>query len=93
MSDEEKALFIPLKTEHYRRFESGEKNWEYRRYGIRWNERTCRVGRPVTLSLGYGKRERISRTVHSFKKQWMNTPEWLDCYGEAGYAACIYLPY
>lgn len=48
-----KPLFIPLKTEFFRAFESGAKIVEYRAYGPRWNERTCMPGRSVVLSHGY----------------------------------------
>ena len=48
-----KPLFVPLKTRYFRAFEDGTKTTEYRRYGPRWNERTARIGRPVTLSHGY----------------------------------------
>jgi hypothetical protein len=61
-----KPLFIPLKTEYYRDFECGMKTVEYRLYGPRWNERTCQPGRAVTLSLGYGKRERLHGIVAGF---------------------------
>lgn len=61
-----KPLFVPLKAEYYRDFECGLKTTEYRLYGPRWNERTCRPGRPVTLSLGYGKRERLHGTIAGF---------------------------
>ena len=61
-------LFITLKSEHYEAFERGEKKFEYRRYGARQNEKTCRVGRGVTLSKGYGKKNRMRRTVESFQK-------------------------
>lgn len=63
-----KALFIPLKTEHFEAFQRGDKHAEYRIYGSRWNERTCTVGRPVTISKGYGKRARISGTVTKFDR-------------------------
>jgi hypothetical protein len=62
----ETPLFIPLKAEYYREFACGMKTTEYRLYGPRWNERTCVIGRPVTLSLGYGKRERLRGTVAGF---------------------------
>lgn len=68
-----KALFIPLKTEYYERFESGEKRDELRAYGVRWNELTCLIGRPVTLSKGYGKQNRINGVVKGFKKQHAST--------------------
>lgn len=56
MNYTEKPLFIPLKREFFDAFERGLKVFEYREYGPRWNERTCRVGRLVTLSMGYGNR-------------------------------------
>lgn len=65
----EKPLFIPLKTVWYRQFERGSKTEELRLYGPRWNERTCRVGRKVVLSKGYGKSERLSGEIWKFKKQ------------------------
>lgn len=48
-----KPLFVPLRTQYFRAFEAGTKRTEYRRYGPRWNERTCWIGRAVTLSHGY----------------------------------------
>ncbi len=60
-----KNLFIPLKREHYSNFLAGIKTTEYRLYGPRWNEKTCPPGRPVTLSMGYGKTHRLSATVKS----------------------------
>lgn len=64
----EKPLFIPLKTVWFRMFQSGEKDTEYRAYGPRWNERTCRIGRRVVVSHGYGKHERLNKTVRRFTK-------------------------
>lgn len=63
------ALFIPLKAEFYDAFVSGAKTEELRRYGPRWNERVCRVGRDVTLSRGYGKGHRLTGRIWRFKKQ------------------------
>lgn len=67
-----KPLFIPLKGEHYDRFERGEKDTEYRQYGPRWNEQNCQPGRPVILSRGYGKRRRLTGTVEAFNRQRVN---------------------
>jgi hypothetical protein len=61
-----KPLFLPLKTEWFLKFQSGEKCWEYRAYGPRWNERTCTIGRSITISLGY-TRKRIAGTIAEFK--------------------------
>ena len=63
---EPKALFIPLNGEHYDAFASGVKTTEYRIYGPRWNESACLVGRPVTLSRGYGKQNRVTGVVRCF---------------------------
>jgi hypothetical protein len=59
-------LFIPLRTEYFRAFERGEKVIEYRRYGRGWNERTCRIGRPVILSHGYSG-ARLSAAIQQFE--------------------------
>lgn len=37
-----------------------------RLYGPRWNERTCYIGRPVTLSKGYGTKNRIYGHIKGF---------------------------
>ncbi|HRI77272.1 MAG TPA: hypothetical protein PLX33_09825 [Alphaproteobacteria bacterium] len=62
----EKPLFIPLKTKYYDAFDAGTKTHELRLYGARWNERTCRIGRRVVLSKGYGKANRLSGRITSF---------------------------
>lgn len=66
---EQKPLFIPLKAEFYAAFRNGTKTEELRLYGPRWNERTCPVGSPVTLSNGYGKKNRMTATIWKFKRQ------------------------
>lgn len=63
----DKPLFIPLRTEWFRRFEDGSKRTEYRAYGPRWNERTCRVGRAATISHGYSGK-RLHGHVNRFAK-------------------------
>jgi hypothetical protein len=60
-------LFIPLNSEHYEAFKAGWKHTEYRLYGARWNERSCVVGRGVTLSKGYGKKDRLTGKVSFFR--------------------------
>lgn len=69
MSDTRRPLFIPLRREFYEAFERGAKTDELRRYGPRWNERTCEIGRRVVLSLGYGAAHRLTGCVRQFKKQ------------------------
>lgn len=59
----EKNLFIPLKTEYYNAFLNGNKDAEYRLYGKRWNEKTCYRNRPVILSKGYGKANRLKASI------------------------------
>jgi hypothetical protein len=68
-----KPLFIPLKTVYYDDFAAGTKHDELRVYGPRWNETTCAIGRPVTLSKGYGKRNRLSGKIAAFKRQHGST--------------------
>lgn len=65
----ETPLFIPLNAEFYDAFVAGTKTEELRRYGPRWNERVCRVGRAVTLSRGYGKGARLTGRIWRFKRQ------------------------
>lgn len=84
-----KPLFIPLKREYYEKFKSGEKDTEYRRFGPRWNGGTCFVGRPVVLSLGYGKANRMRGVIRRFYTKVMDSADWLACYGSPDRAACI----
>ncbi len=63
-----KPLFIPLKAEHFVAFRDRYKTMEFRKYGARWNEKTCPPARPVVLSKGYGKQERLAGKVSFFKK-------------------------
>lgn len=85
---DEKPLFIPLKREFYFAFVSGRKDTEYRRYGSRWNERTCRIGRRVILSKGYSGSRRTGE-IMGFERKRMDSADWLACYGKPGDAACI----
>lgn len=66
---EMKPLFIPLKTKHFEAFADGRKTEELRLYGPCWNENTCKIGRAVTLSKGYGKYARMTGKIWRFKKQ------------------------
>jgi hypothetical protein len=87
-----KPLFIPLKTEFFNAFASGSKTVEYRKYGARWNETTCSIGRAVVLSNGYGKKHRLTGIICGFtaEKCPTLTDDWLKCYGQrGGLAACI----
>ena len=78
-----KPLFIPLKSEYFEAFASGKKNSEYRPYGPRWNERTCLIGRPVTLSKGYGKKHRLSGVIAQYFVYFRSShlPDYERCYG------------
>lgn len=87
-----KPLFIPLKREYFEAFRTGQKVEEFRPEGPRWNARTCAVGRPVVLSLGYGKAHRLTGVVTGYRAsaEPTQTPAWRDCYGDrTGLAACI----
>jgi hypothetical protein len=85
-------LFIPLKTEFYEAFCEGSKTVEYRRAGAGWNSKTCRVGRAVTISKGYGKQHRRNGMIVGFCLSDLpcRTAAWRKCYGDdSGPAACI----
>jgi hypothetical protein len=87
-----KPLFIPLKAEYFEAFERGEKDVEYRKIGARWNYETCKPGRPVVLSYGYGKARRLLGVVTSFEVAECpyKLPGWVACYGHSNHpAACI----
>jgi hypothetical protein len=75
-------LFIPLKREYFDAFRLGKKTEEFRPYGPRWNEKTCVIGRAVTLSLGYTQ-HRIHGVVTSFRTDDhpFALPGWTACYG------------
>lgn len=80
----DKPLFIPLRGTYYDAFNEGRKTDEYRLYGPRWNERTCHLGRPVVISRGYGKQQRRTGHVASFRQSRELTPGFRDCYPHAG---------
>lgn len=86
----EKNLFIPLRHYWFWAFDTHSKDTEYRAYGPRWNERTCRVGRRATLSLGYSG-PRMERVVSSFRVlDWSDAPpEAQDIYPLATHIAAI----
>jgi len=74
-------LFVPLKREYFEAFARGEKTVEWRREGPKWNRGTCRVGRRVTLSLGYQGRRRLFGTVTSVTLQAANDPPQAEFFG------------
>jgi len=72
---QERPLFIPLKTEYYEAFVSGEKIVEYRKYGPRWNAEVCKIGRKVIISKGYGKQNRKTGVISGFGRiQFKDAP-------------------
>lgn len=93
MADAEKPLFVPLKTEWFRGFESGRKETEYRAYGPRWNEATCRVGRKATISHGYSGK-RLQRVIAAFEViEWAKAPAVARMiYPDATFIAVIHMP-
>ena len=87
-----RPLFIPLKREHFEAFAAGTKREEFRPEGPRWNRRTCAIGRPVVLSLGYGKARRMDGVVAGYRssEEPTKTAAWRDCYGDRTcVVACI----
>lgn len=62
-----KPLFVPLHREYFDLFKAGSKTHELRKNGPRWNEKTCVIGRPAVISLGYGKKSRLKARVMDFQ--------------------------
>ena len=92
----EKPLFIPLTGKYFEQFARGEKTEELRRHGPRWNDHTCRPGRDVVLSRGYGKACRLRGVITGYKRQHGSTfgstyrAAILDVYGTLDiWIACI----
>ena len=85
-ASELKPLFIPLKREFFEAFERGTKKCEYRKHGKRWNRETCVPGRPVVLSLGYGKGRRLHGIVTDFNvsMSMAQSDAFIACYGICG---------
>lgn len=84
-----KPLFIPLRREWFESFRVGIKDTEYRPLGPRWNPKTCIVGRPVVLSLGYGKAHRLAGRITEFWTSEALTPAFVSIYGYDRLMACI----
>jgi len=82
-----KALFIPLRREWFNAFLAGTKCEEWRRYGARWNETSCAIGREVILSLGF-TRTRLTGRVVTFKQRPATGPA-ADIYGDGTLCAVI----
>jgi len=62
-------LFVPLATEPFVWFESGNKSWELRKYGRQFTEKTVYEGRRVELRCGYSDPNRsIWGTISKVEK-------------------------
>lgn len=64
---------------------------QYRLYGKRWNERTCKIGRAVTLSRGYSGARLRGHVADFFVLDGCRSADFLACYPDAVDAqmACI----
>lgn len=88
----DKRHLWPLRAEYFDAFKAGTKDTEYRLRGAKWNADTCRIGRAVVLSRGYGKARRLHGVITGFHYDTLpaRIPGWIECYGpHAGDAACI----
>jgi len=86
----EKPLFIPLRGKWFDKFADGSKTVEYRPFGPRWNCGTLWKGRPVTLSRGYGKHERLHGEIVDWKVVGPSTdPAIAEVYPQASEIAAI----
>lgn len=60
-----KRLFVPLASQPFRWFESGEKRWELRRFGRQFNDKRVCIGREVELRRGYSTQDSIWGEINS----------------------------
>lgn len=79
--NDQRPLFIPLRGVWFEAFERGEKFDEWRRFGPRWNEMICRVGRPVVLSRGYSGR-RLSALIATVSRRQAQDAGVVALFGE-----------
>jgi hypothetical protein len=86
---DERPLFIPLRGIWFDAFDRGQKTEEWRRFGPRWNEDICRVGRPVLLSRGYSGRRLAARIASVSLRSADEHPGAVELFG-AG-TLCIVL--
>lgn len=82
-------LFIALRREWFEAFLDGSKTDEWRRYGSRWNETSCSIGRPVILSLGYTK-TRLTGVIVGFRIRQATGPA-MEIFGAGTKCAVIEL--
>lgn len=62
----DKPLFVPLYKAYFLKFQSGGQTCEIRPNGYRgWNIDNVYPGRLITLSNGYGKKDRITKKIRS----------------------------
>jgi hypothetical protein len=62
-NDKSPPLFLALRSVHFQAFADGNKTVEWRKWGPRFNDRTLRVGRRVTLAHGYSGARLFGRIV------------------------------
>lgn len=65
---ENKPLFVALKTKFYEQFKYGLKRYELRKLNSNFNAQTCKIGKAVILSKGYGNHERLGCYITSYKE-------------------------
>jgi ASC-1-like (ASCH) protein len=76
-------LFVPLSSEPYRWFKSGQKKWELRRLGRQYTLKNVVIGRAVELRKGYSTKESLWGKVIDVKvfgsiKEVFETIEYKD---------------
>ena len=76
-----KPLFVPLMKKYYLKVKSGEQDCEIRPSNHRgWNVTNVYPFRQITLSCGYGKQDRTTRTIRAtcstHDLQQERIPQW-----------------
>jgi hypothetical protein len=78
----DRPLFVPLRREFFDAFAAGTKREEWRKLGPGWNAHTCRIGRPVTLALGYRGSRRLAGVITGFRTE-VASGDAVAIYGDA----------
>lgn len=86
VKERRKPYFCPLKKEFYLKFENGEQDCEIRPNNHRgWNRKNIYPGRELTVSNGYGKKNRLTFKIVGVVA---TNGSWPDCVPEWHRSAC-----
>lgn len=75
-----KVLYLPLRKIYFDQIKSGKKKTEYRLYNDYWEKRLAKAYDKIVLTLGYPKRDDMTRRIERPYKGYdivkIKHPEW-----------------